>query len=41
MMYGLANEPDQAGYSVTNLANIFNVVAEALKSVNSNYKLGV
>ena len=37
--YELVNEPD-GHYSVTDMANTFNVVAQALKSVDSSYKLG-
>jgi hypothetical protein len=37
--YELVNEPD-GHYNITDMANTFNVVAQALKSVDPNYKLG-
>ncbi len=37
--YELVNEPDGA-YTVTDMANTFNVVAQALKSVDPSYRLG-
>jgi hypothetical protein len=37
--YELVNEPD-GFYTVTDMANMFNVVAQALKSVDPSYKLG-
>ena len=37
--YELVNEPD-GQYTVTNMANTFNVVAQALKSVDPSYRLG-
>jgi len=37
--YELVNEPD-GRYSVTDMANTFNVVADALKSIDPSYKLG-
>ena len=37
--YELVNEPD-GFYTATDMANMFNVVAQALKSVDPSYKLG-